>query len=157
MIAPYGVQGWVKVKPFTAEPSGLLGYRHWLVGGRDGQWRQVTLEQARQHGATVVAKLQGVDDRSAAEPLKGWDVAVERASLPPAGPDEFYWADLVGLSVVGSGGAYLGRVERLMATGANDVLVVVGERERLIPFVAATVLGVDLGAGTIAVDWEADW
>ena len=77
--------------------------------------------------------------------------------LPPLEDGDFYWAELEGLRVVTVEGAELGVVKRLMETGANDVLVVQGERERLIPYVAAVVRNVDLDSRTIEVDWDKDF
>jgi 16S rRNA processing protein RimM len=105
----------------------------------------------------VSAKLAGVDDRNAAELLQGCDVAVTREELGPAREGEIFWVDLVGLEVVNRQGEALGRVEELLRTGGADVLVIRGERERLIPFVASYVLGVDREAKRITVDWEAGY
>ena len=103
------------------------------------------------------AKLEGVDDRNAAELLRGLDVAVTREDLGEAEEGEFYWVDLVGLAVVNLQGEALGQVEDLLRTGGSDVLVVRGERERLIPFVADYVKSVDREARRITVDWEAGY
>jgi 16S rRNA processing protein RimM len=104
-----------------------------------------------------VAQLLGCEDRDAATALRGKEVAVPRAALPAAKENEFYWADLFGLKVVNVVGEELGVVVRIFETGANDVLVVRGERERLIPFVAAVIQKVDLASGIIRVDWGADY
>jgi len=104
------------------------------------------------------AKLQGVDDRDGAEALRGLQVAVPRSELPEAGEDEYYWSDLIGLSVVNQQGVVLGKVTELMETGANDVLVVEGEHgQRLIPFVGQFVLNVNLAEASISVDWGLDY
>jgi 16S rRNA processing protein RimM len=113
--------------------------------------------QARVHGAAVVAQLLGCEDRDAATALRGNEVAVLRAALPATEENEFYWTDLFGLKVVNVLGQDLGVVARIFETGANDVLVVQGERERLIPFVAAVIQKVDLASGIIRVDWGADY
>jgi 16S rRNA processing protein RimM len=115
------------------------------------------VEEGSVHGRGVIAKLAGVDEREAAAALKGAEVAVARASLPQAPAGEYYWADLQGLRVINLQGEELGRVSHLLETGANDVLVVRGERERLIPFVAAYVVKVDLAGGELVVDWGADY
>jgi 16S rRNA processing protein RimM len=157
VAAPFGVKGWVKIAPFTESPATFARYRRLWVG-RQGEWREVTVEEAAVHGVSVVARLAGCDDRDAAARLKGAELAVPREALPAAGPDEFYWADLVGLEVVNGAGQSLGRVAGLFSTGANDVLRVgEGRDERLLPFVAAVVRKVDLAARRIEVDWELDW
>lgn len=106
-----------------------------------------------------MAQLEGIVDRDAAEALKGTLVGVPREALPPVGENEYYWDDLIGLDVVNVGGARIGKVESLIETGANDVLCVRGDdgREHLLPFVATTVLDVDLAVRRICVEWEADW
>ena len=112
---------------------------------------------ARVHGSAVVAQMQGSEDRDAAARLRGNEVAVPRSALPAAKDNEFYWADLIGLKVENVAGQDLGEVVRILETGANDVLVVRGEREHLIPFVAVVVNDVDIANGVIRVDWGADY
>ena len=154
--APFGVKGWIKVQPNTAAISNLLAYRTWWVG--DGEdWQERAVEDAKVQGSAVIARLAGFEDRDAAVALRGRTVAVPRAALVPAGSGEYYWADLIGLAVVNSGAQELGRVVGMMQTGANDVMVVQGERERLIPFVATVIREVDLAGGTVRVDWGADF
>src|SRR5690606_439016 len=105
-----------------------------------------------------IVKLDGVDDRDAAREWVGAEIAVERRQLPPCGPGEFYWSDLEGLEVRTLEGEVLGTVDHLLATGGNDVLVLAGEKERLIPFVWETVIrSVDLDEGVIVADWAADY
>lgn len=152
----YGVRGWVKVISHTAPPANLLDYPRWML--RQGEETQpFSLEEGRPHGKGLVAKLQGCNDRDQAALLVGREIAVDRDELPAAGPDEYYWTDLEGLRVVNREGIDLGRVDHLFATGANDVMVVQGERERMLPFIAAVVLGVDLSQGLVTVDWDADF
>jgi len=149
----YGVHGWVRVFSETEPRENILSYSPWLVGG-------VTREvvEGRRHGKGLVARLAGFDDRDQAAALVGREIAVRREQLPPARPDELYWADLEGLAVETRDGVSLGRVSHLFDTGANDVMVVKGERERLIPFVWGDVVeDVDLAAGKIRVDWDPDF
>ena len=154
--APFGVKGWVKVRPHTAATHNLLAYRTWWVG-REGGWREIAVGEARVHGRTVVARLEGCDDRDAAAALRGISVAVPRAALPRTQSGEYYWADLIGLAVVNGSAQALGRITGVLQTGANDVLVVAGERERLIPFIAEVIRDVDLAAGVMRVEWDADY
>ena len=160
IVAPYGIKGWIKIQPFTQQQQGLLDYPQWQVG-QDGDWQLRTVETAKVHGATVVAKLEGVADREQAAALQGMRVAVSRDDFPEPATNEFYWADLVGLKVVNADGVALGIVTRVFETGANDVLVVEdkmkGERERLLPFIAPVIRQVDIAGGTIIVDWDADY
>ena len=156
IAAPFGVKGWIKVLPLTAETRGLLDYRTWWIGGEE-DWREHALVSGKTLGETVLARLEGCNDREAAAALKGKMVAVPRAALPAVQADEYYWADLIGLRVVNAGEQDLGRVTAVMQTGANDVLVVGEGRERLIPFIAQVIRDVDPGAGVIRVDWDADY
>ena len=156
ITAPYGVKGWVRVHPHTAAAENLVHYRSWRVG-RDGQWDERRVMQSRVHGAVVVAQLEGCDNREDASALRGQQVAVPRTALPATGENEYYWTDLIGLAAVTVDGVELGRVERILETGANDVLVVRGERERLVPFVATVVREVDFARGVIRLEWDVDY
>ena len=159
VTVPYGVRGWVKVHTLTTTPDSLCDYPVWRLG-RGGEWREVRVIASRVHGNTLVAQLDGVADREAAAALRGTDVGVPRAELPRAEAGEFYWADLIGLAVVNVVQHEFGRVERILQTGANDVLVVkdeTGNRETLIPFIAGAIRQVDLASGRIVVDWGEDY
>lgn len=154
--APFGVRGWVKVHAYTEHSDSLLDYPVWWLG-HNGQWRECEVLACDVHPKALVAHLAGCDDRDAAAALRGSEIAVPRESLPQVDENEYYWADLIGLKVVNTAGQELGSVTGLLETGANDVLVVQGERERLIPFVAQVVLEVDLAAGAVRVDWGLDY
>jgi len=156
VLGPFAVKGWIKVQPFTQLPAGILDYPVWWLG-RDGEWIERALQEGAVHGKTVVAKLAGCDEREAAAALQGLDVAVPREQLPRSQPGEYYWADLQGLEVRNLQGESMGRVERLLEAGASQVLVVHGDRERLIPYVSAVVAAVDLAKGEIVVDWGLDF
>ena len=155
--APFGVKGWVKVQPFTDTTDGLLGYPQWWLSEAGG-WRSWTVEDQTVRGSELLVRFAGVADREAAAMLKGRDIAIAREQLPAPDEGEYYWADLVGLEVENTSGDSLGRVERLFESGAAPVMVVVvGETERLLPFVGAVVKQVDLDAGKILVDWGLDY
>lgn len=156
VAAPYAVRGWIKVQTFTQHLDSLLDYPIWHLG-KAGKWQAYNVLEAKVHGSSVVAQLAGIDDRNAAEAATGMEIAVAREELPPAEDNEFYWDDLVGLTVVNTQGETLGKVTGLLETGAHDVLKVSGEKEHLIPFVEAIAREVDLEAGRIVVDWGSDW
>lgn len=156
VLGPFGIHGWVKLRTYTQSPDGLAAYPRWWLRTKSG-WTSAVAEDFRVRPAAVSAKLAGIDDRDAAEALRGADVAVPRDELGEAGAGEHYWVDLVGLAVVNRQGEALGQVVDLIRTGGSDVLVVEGERERLIPFVADFVESVDREAGRITVDWEAGY
>lgn len=156
ILGPFGIQGWVKLRTFTETPDGLADHPSWWLRTKSG-WCSAVLQDFKVRPAAVSAKLEGVDDRDAAELLRGLDVAVTREDLGETESGEFYWVDLVGLAVVNLQNEALGQVEELLRTGGADVLVVRGERERLIPFVADYVKSVDRKTGRITVDWEAGY
>lgn len=150
----YGVQGWIKIHSYARPPEGIFEYRHWLVARADS-WQPVQLLDGRRHGRSLLAKLEGISEREQARARIGCEIAIPRALLPPLPAGEYYWVDLVGLRVRTLEGVDLGLVDHLLETGSNDVLVVVGDRERLIPFVPGRdVVTVDLDAGQICVDWD---
>jgi 16S rRNA processing protein RimM len=154
----YGIRGWIKIQPFTEYVDSLLDYRTWWIGPEKGPWREVEVEQCGVHGKTLVAQFAICPDRTAAEKLKGLLIAVPRSSLPEQGEGQYYWSDLIGLSVVNEAGVTLGTVANLLETGANEVLSVRGEGgEILIPFVASAIKRVDLKSKTILVDWALDY
>jgi 16S rRNA processing protein RimM len=154
--APFGIQGWIKLKTFTEFPDGLADHDRWWIGsGQD--WKAYSLLEFAARPAATVAKLEGVDDRNGAESLRGLEVVVSRKDLGDAGPEAIYWMDLVGLEVVSLSGEALGKVDGLFETGETSVLVVMGERERMIPFVPQYVKTVDREAKRITVDWEAGY
>lgn len=153
----FGVRGWVKVFSDTDPREGIVEYSPWQLHVRD-EWRSVKVEAGQRHGKNVVVKLEGVDDREKAAALIGTEIAVMRSDLPATEAGEYYWADLEGLSVRTETGVELGTVDHLVATGANDVLVVKGERERLIPFVKEQVVkNIDLDARLLIVDWDPEF
>ena len=156
IAAPFGIKGWVKIQPYSEDPGTLMDFVSWRVG-RGEQQAHYTVETVQDHGKALVAKLAGIDDRDAAYALRGQEISVAKRDLPPPEENEFYWSDLIGLTVVNREGIELGKVDSLMEGGANDLLVVKGAREHLIPFVAAFVGKVDLAVGTIEVDWGEDY
>jgi 16S rRNA processing protein RimM len=148
----YGVRGWVKVAPGGGALETLATATEWWIGGR--AW---PVSEAKPHGATVVAKLAGLESREEAQRLRGEEVCVRREALPPPGEGHYYLDDLVGLEVVNEQGERLGAVKRLFSNGAQDVMEVVGDRTHLMPWVPAVVKAVDLPGGRITVEWGADW
>lgn len=153
----YGIQGWVRVFSHTEPREGITRYNPIFLKFQ-GEWRPFEIEAGRAQGAGVVLKLVGCDDRDQAATLLQCEMAVRRAQLPPPEPGEYYWADLEGLRVVTLDGVELGTVRLLFATGANDVIVVQGERERLLPFIKdQVVVEVDLERRLLKVDWDPDF
>lgn len=163
LAAPYGVQGWLKVHAFGDDPVAWAAMPQWWLGSNAdsldaADWKPYALRGCREYGKGVVVAFRDVPDRNGAEALEGLYIAAPREALPQPGKDEFYWGDLIGLSVVNSHEVVLGQVDSLIETGAHSVLCVKeGKTERLIPFVEAFVKTVDVPARRITVEWEADW
>lgn len=153
----FGVRGWLKVYSHTQPRENILDYSPWLLRA-NGSWREYRPAEGKIHGKALVVRLKGCDDRDVAAELVGQDVAIRRDQLPAAGPDEYYWSDLEGLVVRTLDNVELGEISHLFETGANDVIVVKGDKERLIPFVWEQVIReVDLEAGVMLVDWDPDF
>ena len=152
----FGVKGWVKVHSYTDPREAILDYVDWQIG-QEGNWKSERIAEGKRHGKTVIARLEGIDDRDVAAEIVNSLISVPRDRMPPTAKGEFYWSDLEGLKVVNANGKVLGEVAHLLETGANDVLVVRGDQEILIPYVADKVIkDVDLAKGVISVDWEWD-
>lgn len=153
----FGVRGWVRVFSHTDPRENILHLSPWYLGGPGG-WAACRLVEGRSHAKGIVVRIEGCDDRDQAATLVGKQIAVDRAQLPPPAEDEIYWADLEGLRVSNLEGIELGVVDHLFSTGANDVLVVRGSRERLIPFVWDEVVReVALDRRELRVDWDPDF
>ena len=181
----WGIKGWFKVLPHSASPEALFSSKRWfllppdrpmkpsrVVNTASSQTAQAWTEplvlrirESKDHSDTIVASAHDIDDRNAAEALRGARIFVPRSSFPSAGEGEYYWVDLIGLQVVNREGLDLGQVRDLMSTGPQTVLMLEAAPEteggkpveRMIPFVSAFVDGVDLPAKRITVDWQPDY
>jgi 16S rRNA processing protein RimM len=152
--APHGVRGWLRVQSWTRPPAAILEFERWLVGPLDVPVAY-DIADASQTAKALLVRLAGVGDRDQAAALRHATIAVARGELAELEAGEWYWADLEGLAVETPAGESLGRVAHLMETGANDVLVVRGERERLIPWETERVIrAVEPEQGRIVVDWD---
>ncbi len=159
---PYGVKGWLNVISYTDPVTNLIEYRPWFIE-RDDAWLPLRVERLKPHRTGFVAQIDGIDDRDAALRYAGKSIGVQDSTLPATAEDEFYWKDLIGLSVEDPAGRTLGEITGLMETGANDVIVVrtdsrtdspTGAGEMLIPFLRHVVTVVDLAGRRIVVDWQ---
>ena len=151
----HGVRGWVKIHSLTEPRDAIFEYQPWLLGE---SLEEIRVRQGKKHGNRLIALLENAEDREQAEALVNQPIAVYRDQFPALLEDEFYWTDLIGLSVQLENGRELGTIEHMLATGANDVMVVRGERERLIPFVLDRyVKDVNLDRGLVVVDWDPDF
>jgi 16S rRNA processing protein RimM len=153
--APFGYQGWVKVNSYTDPPEGIVKYPSWELV-RAGHAERRSVLEWKLAGRAVAVRLEGVGTQEAARALTGCEVRVDRSELPPTAPGEYYWHDLMGLEAANREGAPLGRVDGVLEMPAHPVLVLKGERERLVPLVRERLVDVDLGAGRLTLDWHPD-
>ncbi len=156
IVGIHGVRGWVKVHSDTRPREEIFDYPVWRLN-HAGDQCTVRLVEGRAQAKGLVACLEGYTDRDQAQTLIGSDIDVAADELPDLEPGQYYWRELEGLRVINRADQELGQVSTLMETGANDVLVVAGERERLIPYTETVIEQVDLDAGVIRVDWDADF
>jgi 16S rRNA processing protein RimM len=156
IVGVFGVRGWVKVFSYTKPREAVLKYEGLLLA-QDGKWQPAKVAEGQRHGKSVIARLQGVNDRDQAAALVGGELVIDRAQLPEPEDGHYYWSDLIGLKVVRQDGTALGIIDAMLETGTHDVMQLKGEQERLIPFVKdEIVLNVDFGAQLVTVDWEWD-
>ena len=164
----WGIKGWFKVLAYSANPEALFSSKRWYLQPAERGPKtfvgtvKLAIREAKEHSDTVVASAQDVDDRTAAEALKGARIFIPRSSFPTAATDEFYWVDLLGLDVVNREGVALGQIRDLLSTGPQTVLVMEYTEdgktlERMIPFVSQFVDGVDIPGRRITVDWQPDY
>ena len=154
----FGVRGELKLESLTEPAGNLLRYQPWILRDAQGREREVDGARARPGGKGLIGAIPGIEDRDAADALRGAELYVPRSALPPPKDGEFYWIDLEGMRVANLEGIEFGNVGGVFSNGANDVLVVRGDRERMIPFVRPDYIReLDFEAGRIVVDWDADF
>ena len=152
----FGVRGWIKVNSFINPPKNILDFKPWLIN-KNNSWEEIYFEASRIHATNIIVKLPNCDSPEEARNFTNIKIGVWRKQLPKLKTDEYYWTDLVGLQVINLNKIDLGVVQSLTATGANDVLIVVGDRKRLIPYISSVIINVDLVKKVINVDWETDF
>ena len=154
----FGVRGELKLESFTQPKPAILLYQPWILRDAQGRERELTGASGRETNKGLVAVFPDVADRDAADALRGTEVYVPRSKLPPPQAGEYYWVDLEGMRVVNQQGVDFGTISHLFSTGANDVLVTHGDRERMIPFLEPDYIqSIDFDAGLVTVDWDADF
>jgi 16S rRNA processing protein RimM len=153
----FGVKGWVKVFSFTDPRDNIITYSPWTLK-KGVEEKVIAVIDGQLQGKTVVAQLDGIVDRDQAASLMGWEVFIQPDQLPTPSKDEYYWSQLIGLNVETVDGVQLGKIESLLETGANDVIIVKDDRERAIPFLLdQTIVNIDLDAGKMVVDWDPEF
>jgi len=156
IVGVWGVKGWVKLHSYTRHRADIAQYKTW----KDPSYRAINVLRCREQAKGIVAQLENIDDRDQAAAMTGLGIWVKESDLPVLPDGEFYWQQLIGLTVANSD-KEIGVVQSLLETGANDVLVcksvVEGEAEFLLPYTDEVVLEIDLQAGTMVVEWDPDY
>jgi len=156
IVGTFGVKGWIKIKSYTEPVDNILEYEMWQLG-RAGEWKPVTLEDARLTDKGVLVKLEGLETPEEARLKVGQEIGVWRSQMPPPEPGEYYLSDLEGMEAQSPTGERLGRVDHFRTTPGGTVVIVKGEQEHWIPFVKERIVKVEMDAGRVVLDWSADW
>ena len=155
IASSFGVNGWVKISTYTEYGPDILSYSPWYLSKNGKDWKVADIEEGKQMGDGIIAKFAGIDSPEDVRLLTGSSIAIKRSQLPKLSQNEFYWSDLIGLTVINHDGTVLGKVVYLMETGSNDVIVVKGEKEHAIPYLPGDIiLNIDLEKREIQVNWE---
>jgi 16S rRNA processing protein RimM len=157
VLVPYGVNGWVKVYSFTEKLESFLTYKKLFLSKDKENWLEIKAKEVKLHGKTIIAKFSEIADRTQAENYKNYLIGVPKDCLPQLNDNQYYWNDLIGFEVFNLQNVSFGLVNTYIETGANDVIVVKGDRERLIPYTSMTVLKIDTIKDKIIVDWDEDF
>ncbi|MBR9726660.1 ribosome maturation factor RimM [Shewanella intestini] len=160
----HGIKGWLKITAYTDSVDGIFNYSPWLIK-EQGEWREVKVKQWKPQGKAVIAELEGVSNREQAQMLTNCEIAIMPEQMQKLADDEFYWRDLIGCEVTNTNGYNMGKVDQIVETGSNDVLLIkanvkdaFGKVERMIPFVTEQFIKqVDLQGKQIIVDWDPDF
>ena len=158
IVGAFGIRGQIKIESWTEPRDAIFRYQPWILRDVQGSEREFQGARGKESGKHLVATFPDVTDRDVVEAMRGTDIYVLRSALPPPKAGEFYWIDLEGFRVVNLEGVDFGTVSHLFSTGANDVLSVRGDRERMVPFVEPDfVKSIDFDGGLITVDWDPDF
>ena len=154
VVGSFGINGWLKIKSFSEKIELLGKYENWYFSQDEKNWAEKKIEQFKINLNKISVKIYGINDRTAADGYKGYLIGIPRQSLPELANNEFYWNDLIGFEVVTLSDVLLGKLETFIETGANDVMVVEGDKQRLLPYVPSVVKKVDVKQQQIIVDWD---
>jgi len=152
----HGVQGWLKVISFTDPIDNIFNFKPWQIE-HQAQWQTMTVASHKRLGNSLIVKLHNLDDREIARTYTNDHIAIPASALPTLQEDEHYWSDLIGLEVYTNQQQYLGVIDHLLETGSNDVFVIKGEKEHLIPYTRHVVQTIDLNKRTMIVDWDPEF
>tara|TARA_B100000767_G_scaffold3944_1_gene3732 strand:- start:736 stop:1239 length:504 start_codon:yes stop_codon:yes gene_type:complete len=154
LVGSFGIKGWFKVKVFTEVVETLENYKEWFISFDEKNWSNFSVESIKINQNRMMVKLEGINDRTVAEGYRGYWVGVLKNSLPELNDNKFYWKDLIGCAVHNTDGCFFGELTGFIETGANDVLIVEGEKKRLIPYTNMTIKKIELKQQQIIVDWD---
>jgi len=154
VVGSFGINGWLKIKSFSEKIELLGKYENWYFSQDEKNWSEKKIEQFKINLNKISVKIYGINDRTAADGYKGYLIGIPKQSLPELANNEFYWNDLIGFEVVTLSDVLLGKLETFIETGANDVMVVEGDKQRLLPYVPSVVKKVDVKQQQIIVDWD---
>ncbi|MGE4596476.1 MAG: ribosome maturation factor RimM [Methylophilaceae bacterium] len=154
VVGSFGINGWLKIKSFSEKIEALGKYENWYFSQDEKIWSEKKIEQFKINLNKISVKIYGINDRTAADGCKGYLIGIPRQSLPKLANNEFYWNDLIGFEVVTLSNVLLGKLETFIETGANDVMVVEGDKQRLLPYTPSVVKKVDVKQQQIIVDWD---
>ena len=152
----HGIKGWLKIQSYSSPPENILNYPSWIINNK-GEEDFYSIEQGRKQNKKIVVKLENIDDRNTAESLINSKILILRSELPKLSNENYYWSDLVGLSVLNSEEKVIGKIESLIETGANDVMVIITLKDEriLIPFVMHEIIKeVNVELSYIKIDWS---
>jgi 16S rRNA processing protein RimM len=153
----YGIRGWIKINSFAENGPQMLEYQPWyqVKANEPENYQPIVIEDVKLHNNQIVIKLPDINTPEDARRFTGKHIYIQRSQLPDLVEGEYYWSQLIGLSVINKSGEHIGTVTALMETGSNDVLIVKGDIEFAIPYLPGEViLKVDLAKKQIQVDWE---
>ena len=160
----HGIKGWLKVFSYTSPRLQITEYNQWFIQTKNSEeWQPMKVVAGRKQGKNIIAMLDGVDDRNQVEALIGSKIAIQSIQLEKLSNREYYWKDLIGLSVETTDGEKLGKVDWLFDTGSNDVVVVKDKdgskvKERMIPFLLDDVIkSIELEKSLMVVDWDPEF
>ena len=157
ILGPHGIKGWIKIHPFTEKKDSLIDHKILMASKDEKLWQSFEVESMDVGDKFILVKFKGVDDRNTAEKLNKFFIGLDKSSLPKLDENNYYWHELIGLDVKNNEGMHFGKVDSLIETGANDVLVVLGDKEYLIPYIKQVILEVNLETNMIRVDWQDDY
>lgn len=150
----YGIKGWISVISYTEPKENILTYSSWMIA-INGKYQFIEIENSKIQQKNILVKIKNIDDREIVKTYTNLEIVTESSKLPQLPKGEYYWKDLKNLTVITKNGTKLGKVDHLLATGANDVLVVKNDKERLIPYIDDVIINIDIDKQTITVDWDA--